>query len=119
MNSTYQIFFFIYILVSVKVIYLKKNLFKRKYLRFLILKLTYCIKCFVVTFANINFLVLYFFMQTFLCYCYYTRVKQIFNVGNMGKAMALEKMMAKMQKGRSYSTSTNNMCKFYSSFILP
>jgi len=29
--------------------------------------------------------------------------------GNMGKAMALEKMMAKMQKGRSYSTSTNNM----------
>jgi len=29
--------------------------------------------------------------------------------GNMGKAMALEKMMAKVQKGRSYSTSTNNM----------
>jgi len=28
--------------------------------------------------------------------------------GNMGKAMALEKMMAKMQKGRSYHTSTNN-----------
>ena len=33
--------------------------------------------------------------------------------GNMGKAMALEKMMVKMQKGRSYHTSTNNICKFY------
>ncbi len=74
-------------------------------------------------------------LQLFYCTIFQSRLRKFFNnliwlnlgkikpttafmtgklkiAGNMGKAMALEKMMAKMQKGRSYHTSTNNNCKF-------